>query len=120
MTKGIVNPQLEATVPITLVTSARSEIELTAIIDTGYSGYLAIPKRMALEYGLTRLLPRKVKLGDGTRKSLDYFSGEVLWNGHKSRIRILATKDEFLLGLGLLAELRLNVRFRIGDPVVVS
>ena len=69
--------------------------------------------------GLRSLHPRAVKLGDGSRKTLKYFEGEVLWNGRKLRIRILGTKAECLIGVSLLEELRLEVTFRIGERVTI-
>jgi predicted aspartyl protease len=120
MTEGLVNADLEATVPIVIIASDGEEIALAAVGDTGFSAYLALPSSFAVKYGLRSLLPRIVKLGDGSRKSLEYFEGEVLWSGKLHRIRILGTVDECLIGVGLLEELRLEVTFRVGERVLIK
>ena len=120
MIHGIVNDQLEAIVPVTLMTPAGPAIELAAIIDTGYNGCLAIPRSFAQSIGLPAIAPRNVTLGDGSLQILDYFTGQIRWNGQVRRIRILATKDEFLLGTALLEDLRLEATFRPGERVTIS
>ena len=120
MAEGVVNDNIEATIPITLLAPGGEELAISAIIDTGYTGFLAVPRDYAIAHTLSPLAPRDVKLGDGSIKALEYFVGDVRWNGKVQRIRILATKEEFLLGISLLKDLHLAATFRIGEQVILS
>jgi clan AA aspartic protease len=117
---GIVNDRLEATVPIIIVTPAGNEAAVTAIIDTGYNGYLAVPSLFAQTIGCPMGMPRMVQLGDGSVRPVAFFNGTVRWNDSDVSIPLLATDDEFLLGTGLLDGLHLDVVFRVGEAVTIA
>lgn len=88
-------------------------------MDTGYNGYLALPEGLAESIGLPHRPPARVKLGDGTKKLIRFYSAEILWMGEVLRVPILATEDEILLGTAFLEDLHLETTFRPGEQVTI-
>jgi clan AA aspartic protease len=82
------------------------------VLDTGFSGYLAIPAKTAEKLGLVFVGQEKFELANGQWITQFYFKAKVRFLGHVQDAEILVTDSEFAqLGVSLLADCRLTIDF---------
>jgi len=100
--RGEVNERLEAIVPLRVRGPAGDELELAAVIDTGYTGSLTLPAVVAASLGLARRSGGRALLADGSVRRFDTFAAEVFWGGSWVGVVASAVGAETLLGMSLL------------------
>src|ERR1700693_3173708 len=85
------------------VVGSRQTIDLVAIVDTGFDGYLCIPVRAAVSLGLQLIGEEDVELADGTKRKQLVFASSVRFHGRTMQVPIMLTDSEdALIGTGLL------------------
>ena len=109
MINGTVNASREATVRVVLVNDAQRREEFEAIIDTGFSGDLTLPKALIASLNLVWLGREQGVLADGSVKLFDVYTGSVLWNGELCAVEIEAVNGQPLLGMKLLQGYSLQI-----------
>ena len=57
------------------------ETEVDAVVDTGYTGSLALPAAVVASLGLTRRSGGRAVLADGSLRRFDTFAAEVTLGG---------------------------------------
>lgn len=103
------------TVRIKLISPGDQEIELPAIVDTGYNGEVILPENKVQEMGLEFLGTIDSELANGVVVEIELYSGRILWFGHIQEVAIGTTQsDDTLLGTLLLADCKLEIDFRQG------
>lgn len=117
---GVVNPQLEATVDITIVGLTGQSLTVTAVIDTGYNGSLSLPNAIVTALALPSAAVSTVTLGDATQKIFTFYRAEVLWDGQRRGVRVLGVEGDPLLGTGLLRGYKLSADFAEGGAVFIE
>lgn len=118
--RGVVNARLEAILPLRVRGPAGDELEVAAVIDTGYTGSLALPAGVAASLGLARRSGGRAILADGSVRRFDTFAAEVLWGGAWVGVVASAVGDEALLGMSLLTGRGLWVEAVPGGAVEVG
>ncbi len=120
MIAGRVTPHRTAAVRLTVIGIRANEIDFDAIVDTGFSGYLTLPRR-AIE---TLHLPfRNVvvsTVGDGREIESLTYSATVRWNGEQRPILVLAMETPPLLGMSLLYGSHLAMDVVDGGQIAIS
>jgi len=106
---GQVTADLEAMVPLRLLGPDRRARELTALIDTGFNGYLTAPGGFIEALALPLCGHTEVELGDGQLVSFPTFEALVEWFGQKREITVLASAGGFMVGMSLLRGCRLSM-----------
>ena len=94
--------------PITriIVGGARTQIEIEALIDTGFDGAVCIPVRIATQLGLELVATEFVEFADGSTKHELVFSGTVVVDNAPTDVEIgLTESEESLVGLDMFASL---------------
>ncbi len=88
------------------------EVEIDAVLDTGYTAALTLPPRIIGELGLRWLSVDRGTLADGSECLFDVFEGKVIWDGKVRRILVDEADTDSLVGMGLLNghELKMQVR----------
>lgn len=119
MMTGVVNALLEATLPLQIY-STINNITKTAVIDTGYNGALTLPLAVITALALTPLAPRQVVLGDASRKVLNFYEAEVVWDGQRLVIPVLCVEGNPLIGTALLNSYKMETDFVVGGQVRIS
>ena len=89
------------------------------IVDTGFTGALALPASIIQELGLTRHGDRTAYLADG-RRSLSIYGALVSWLGQLRAVPVHQVDGDPLAGNALLTGCRLTVDFRNGGGVVIA
>jgi clan AA aspartic protease len=95
-------------------------VEIAAVVDTGFTGMLALPRGIVAPLGLVPMLPMVAELADTSAVFLDVFEAVVIWQGFEVEVAILVTGDRPLLGTGLLAGWELRAQFIEGGQVTVA
>lgn len=95
-------------------------MEITAVIDTGYNGYLSLPLATITALALSRRASRSVTLGDGSRRVLNFHEAKIDWGGQRLSIPILNVEGDPLLGTALLQGYKLDADFLIGGVVRIT
>lgn len=103
------------------VIGSRQTIGLTAIVDTGFSGDLCIPIRIAVQLGLELIGEEFVELADGKQSYELAFGGSATFLGETHEVQImLTTSQDALIGTRLLNHYPLAIQFPGGDIKVAS
>ena len=90
----------------------RQTLALTAIVDTGFDGYLCLPIRLAVQLGLELIGDQLIELADGTQRKELVFAGSVGLFGATREVQIMLTNSEdALIGTSLLDTYALAIEF---------
>jgi clan AA aspartic protease len=102
-------------VRLKLISARDKEIELSAIIDTGYNGEVILSENKIKEMGLEFLGTIDTELADGRIVELDLFRGRIKWFGRIQEVAVGASRSEdALLGTLLLSDCELDINFKEG------
>jgi clan AA aspartic protease len=94
------------------VSGSREQIEIEALIDTGFDGEITIPSVIGVRLGLELTGLEEFELADGSVIQNFVFSGQATLGGQNREVRImLADIDEAIFGTGLLTSYRLAIDF---------
>ena len=120
MILGNVNTTREAVIQIAVLSDSKKIKAVRAVIDTGYTGDLMLPRAIIDELGLFLQGIQDAILGDGSLTAFEMYGGSVLWDGQVRRIEVNASETECLVGMGLLEEYKLEVEGRPGGMVRIT
>ena len=120
MITGLVNSRLEAVLHLEVFDKAGVANRVSAIVDTGFGGFLTLPVSAIRSFELRSLGRHPGMLADGSRVFFDVYAGEVLWNGQRQRVEIHSADAEPLLGMALLNGHELKIDVRTGGSVEIE
>jgi clan AA aspartic protease len=119
MMQGYVNQNYEAMLSLVVRNSDKLK-SITAVIDTGFTGFLSLPIATIRELELSWSYRDRATLGDGSEVLFDIYDGMVIWGGQYREIEINAAETEPLIGMSLLRGYRLQVDTVQGGLVTIS
>jgi clan AA aspartic protease len=119
MIQGTVNARLEPTLRLQVRTADGTEKEIEFVVDTGFSGKLALPTSVVSLLGLHRRSGIHATFADGSSKMVDTCQCEVFWFGKWRQEIVSVLGEDSLLGMGLLADRELRVEGVAGGLVSV-
>jgi clan AA aspartic protease len=120
MIVGGVNARWEAVVRLRVRGPSGAEAAVEAVIDSGFTGSLALPNSLVAGLGLTRQATGSAVFADGSSRPFDIFAAEVEWDGAWRAVLVSAVGDEPLLGMRLLAGHVLTVEVVPGGAVEIT
>jgi clan AA aspartic protease len=94
--------------------------EVRAVVDTGFSGSLSIPRTLVDWLSLERRQSAKVRLADGETHFFDRYRVQIHRDGRPREILAFAMGDELILGMALLEGHRLTIDAVDGGPVTIE
>ena len=94
--------------------------ECEVMLDTGFTGWLALPEDFIKRLGLVRAGRPRVTLATGEIRQVDYYVGRVFWNGAFRQVGIFQTVDQSLLGMQLLKDNRITIEAWAGGGVIIE
>jgi clan AA aspartic protease len=102
MTEGRVNAQRQAmlSVEVSAIQGASETAEMA--LDTGFTGFLALPSELIARLGLNCLGLKTAILADGREAILNQYEAVVDWHGGARRVPVLEVQGGALLGMALL------------------
>lgn len=102
MITGLVTSEREAVIRLR-VSGVRSQtIEIDAVIDTGFNGFLTLPSPLAVSLDLLRGGTTRAELGDGKTVEFPVFLANIDWDGCVRMVSILMTEGSPVVGMAML------------------
>jgi clan AA aspartic protease len=120
MIQGVVNARHEAIVGLRVRGPGGFELDVDAIVDSGFTSSLTLPTAVITALGLARQSGGSAVLADGSVRQFDIFSAEVEWGGSWRAVLVSAVGNESLMGMGLMAGHKLVIEVTQGGNVEIS
>ncbi len=120
MIEGAVNAAYEGVVTLPLRGPDGHEWELDAVVDTGFSGFLAFPSWVVVELGLPYRGRGEAILADGSVAYFNVYDVTVIWDGIARYITADALNGTPLVGMSLLDNHDLFMQVRDGGRVTIQ
>jgi len=120
MIAGTVTADREAIVTVKVRAPGGRPERIEAVIDTGFTESLALPRHTIARLGLPFRGSQRVTLGDGRDANVPMHRALVEWHGHPVPVVVLAMDGGALLGMALLQGSRLTVDVTDGGPVRID
>jgi clan AA aspartic protease len=117
---GLVTARREAVIRLSVSGTDERRIEVEAILDTGFTGYLTFPGTIFAELALPSQGVREVVLADGSRVALAVYRAGVLWDGEPREVQVLASEGAPLVGMSLLYGHEVRIGVVEGGSVVIE
>lgn len=118
----VVDDGSEAVLPLRIFDPGRdgdgSDVE--AVIDTGFTGHLALPVAMVSSLDLPELGTEEIMLADGRAEIVSVHRATVEWHGRSRVVPVLAVEGDPLLGMAQLAGSHFRMDVVPGGAVVVE
>jgi len=120
MLQGEVRESGEAVLQLSIRGPQGHDLQIEALIDTGFTGYLCLPETLVTALGLPYCGAARAMLADGSRSVISVYAGTIVWENQPRQIEIDATGCEALIGIGLLRRHELRIRFMAGGEVSIT
>ena len=120
MIEGVVTAAHEAVVPLSLRGPAGQARDLRAVLDTGYTGLLALPAALVTELGLPFAHIGWVRLANDDEVRLAVHHVTVLWDGQPRQIEADVAGSVPLIGMQLLDGHDLSIEVERGGRVLIE
>ncbi len=91
-----------------------------AVLDTGFTGDVALPAPDVQRLGLANPRLESVRFGNGKSDACDVYRANVLWEGEERVARIYAIGEDPLVGMALLRGSRVTMDVVEGGEVLVE
>lgn len=100
---------------ILVLPSIEGEVQLDCLIDTGFSGGLAMPQQFKEKFNFPRISRATWELGDGSQIESEIYLGELKIRDNSERIAVIFSESrevlvgiEFLRGKRFVLDLKKN------------
>ena len=120
MIRGVVNARCEAIVRLRVRRPSGAELDVDAVVDSGFTASLTLPAAAVAALGLVRQSGGGAVLADGSVRQFDIYAAEVEWDGGWRPVLVSAVGDEVLVGMRLLAGYELRVAVVPGGAVEIK
>lgn len=120
MITGSVGADRKAVILLRLRGPAGTSEDVSAIIDTGFTGALTLPSATIQALGLPHRGGRRANLADGSRADLDAYQVTVMWDGTPTDLIVLAAERPPLVGMALIFGSLLTMQLEIGGRVTIE
>lgn len=121
MISGRVNDIYEAVISVEVVAyDRRTAHRFDAVIDTGFSQYLMMPRGAISQMGLPIEGSRPLVLGNQQRHDFDFCYAAVFWDDELRAIPVLISESETIVGARLLAGYFLTAAMVPGGRVTLT
>ncbi len=110
----------QAVIRLPLQDSAGSHHEIDFVLDTGFSGFLALPTSLAHSLQLEWINQGYARLAGRVRVLVDIYEATVIWDGDERTVEALAMEDEPLLGMSLLKGCEVRILAEEGGEVAIE
>ena len=120
MIAGVVSDVLDATIPLSVRDAGGRFHEVTAVVDTGFNGFLMIPPAVIRALRLQWIGTLQALLADGQGAFFPMYEATVLWNGQLRAVEAGSTESIPLVGMAMLRGSDLNIRVTEGGLVAIQ
>lgn len=120
MIVGSVNADYEPVIHLSICSADGQTYEQTAIVDTGFNGWLSLPPAFIAALELPWKRRGRATLGDGSECVFDVYESTVVWDEQLLTIPIDEAESDPLVGMSLMEGYRLTVEAMEGGLVRIE
>lgn len=120
MIRGIVNARREAIVQLRVRGPGGVELNVDAVVDSGFTASLTLPATTVAALGLVRQSVGGAVLADGSVRQFDIYAAEAAWDGNWRPVLVSVVGNEVLLGMRMLADHELRIAVVPGAVVEIT
>ena len=120
MITGRVTAQRAAVVRLSILDTTQQPHDVKAVIDTGFNGFLTLPRAMVQTLQLPLAGNRQVTLGDGSMVVLDLYLATVVWGTQPREVLVLAAEGGVLMGMAMLYGHRVTLHVVDNGDVLID
>lgn len=95
-------PSREFVVDLLVSNEDGEQISLTAVVDTGFSGYLTLPISVIRRLNLPQTDIEEASIADGSIIRFGVYEATVEWDEEERTVAALATEGDALIGISLM------------------
>ena len=120
MMTGRFLPSREFAVELTLRDLEGNPVDLTAVVDTGFSGFLTVPFSVIGRLGLMQTDMEEATLADGSVLRFGVYEVTLDWDDDERTVPAYATQSSALLGVSMLLGSIGTFEFLDGGTVTIE
>jgi clan AA aspartic protease len=120
MMQGVVNQSCEATIALVVGNANQQNQRIDAVIDTGYTGFLSLPREIIVNLNLPWTGIDRGTLGDGSEVTFEVYAATIIWDGQYQDIPINEAETDPLVGMSLLYGYDVYIRAMKGGNVTIK
>ena len=120
MIEGTVNSAYEPIIPLRLFGADGRPFDISAVVDTGYNGFLTLPSPMVAALDLPFASFGRAILANDNEVDFDVHYVTISWDGQPRDIEADASGSTPLVGMLLLHRHNLHIEVEIGGQVVIE
>ena len=120
MIEGAVNAAYEAIIPLRIQGPEGQSVDIEAVVDTGFTGFLTLPLDVVDELGLPFAYVVQAFLANDDEVRFNVHHATVLWDGQPRDVEAAATGSSPLVGMMLLDRHTLTIDVEAGGRVVMQ
>ena len=120
MIRGVVTADREAVIRLVVRGAAGQELEVGAVVDTGFDGWFSLPPALIAQLELQWRRRGRALLADGSECVFDIYEGTLVWDRKPRRVAVDEASTAPLVGMALLQGCELNVQVRDGGSVTIK
>jgi clan AA aspartic protease len=119
---GTVDSSGEALVPLTVegLGSGGQQRDITALLDTGFNGFLALPPALIGELDLEQISREQYMTAGGAMHFTGVYEAVVVFGERRLLVDEIVEAAEPLVGVGLLWEFKVCLGYREGGDVTLE
>jgi clan AA aspartic protease len=117
---GQVNLRIEAIISVFVHDIEGQTITETAVIDTGFSGYLTLPLVTIDALQLPLIETRPYSLGNNQSVDFDLYGAILVWDEQERDVLVLASEAHPLIGMSMLKGFRVTIDAVDGGEVRIE
>lgn len=120
MMTGTVLGTLEPVIQLIVRDSMGADHRVNFLIDTGFSGYVALPAQWISRLGLTVQGDGQLTLADNQNIVTSMYETTLVWNNTIRTIDVFELPGDPMIGTSLLFDFRLTINFVNGGNVTLQ
>jgi clan AA aspartic protease len=120
MIRGVVNRHREALIPLIVRNRTGQEVQIEAIVDTGFNGSLTLPVATIASLSLPWRNHGQATLANGSVEIFDIYAAIVVWDGLPRHVLVEEAATDPLVGMALLDGYDLLVEVVDGGSVAIQ
>jgi len=99
---GVVSVDREAVMQLEIIDGLGARSALSAVVDTGYTGWLTLPPDLIAKLGLMWIGKGHGALADGTSFVTYRYNATIIWDGQPISIQVDSLDSDVLVGMSLM------------------
>lgn len=120
MIRGHVTPDREAVVRIAVSSLTGQSLDIDAVVDTGFTGFLTLPSAVIARLNLLWRTRGRSLIADGSEVEYNVYVANLFWDDQPRSALVESAEVQPLVGMALLHGYELRVQVVDGGDVTIK